>query len=838
VVTETAANNALLTDQDEIRERFTALVREARPVCIDFETGYRGEPREKASLHAEENFIVSLQVTNSPDWGRFIPLAFDAPPNADNKMVAALFWQLAHAVDAEGLPLMVAHNAFAELRWGARWLLRHLWDHPLFGRQVIAARGYFPMRSDTLLERYVEAESPELGLKPLTLAKYGHQMTEIEELFEDGLTEVKKKQIRFNTLDQHDPRVIAYACEDVIWGLRHHLDVFPRMRDDFIYRLEMQILPIVCAMTDRGLHVDWDYIREGARQAREFEQLMLADIIADFNKLLANAGHDQLPATFNFNSSQQRAQLFHDWLGLPVVHWTSGGKDGKNKKPSTDAKNAIPKLARLCPAVAKYAKWKKLLDLRVKFLDIYPDRYCWADDQFAHCSLNQFGTIAGRFSCEDFNYQQSVKDFRAELSDGSVFEFSLRSAIQAPPPGWRPWHELVLEEAGAPPELYPPEEGRELGWYILGFDYSQQELRVMASQAQCRRLIADYEAGADVHVRTAALMLGVPEDQVTKPQRAEGKTRNFANIFGQGPKALADQLGIPLEEAYLKDTQYRTLYPELKPYRERVIRQARRDGHLITKFGRKVAIHEYRDPNPNIRFKGDMTAGNAAIQGPATGDYPKIAMVRAQRVLERAGLADVVQMFMNVHDALEFAVRKDVPPALVIAVLKDAVVFPVKGWLPIVADWHMGTSWGTLKELTVLPDGSVCLKGHEPPGAVPPPPVAAPLLSAPHRVQARDFPRAAETEPVSPEGPPRKVIITVRQMPAAAEAQRLMALLRSMPGPNTVILSTPEGEVPVRGSSALAPGYQAQVAAVLSGAVVSYALDSVDAEALADGLRL
>ena len=113
---------------------------------------------------------------------------------------------------------------------------------------------------------------------------------------------------------------------------------------------------------------------------------MLADVIVDFNVLLAAAEHDPLPIDFNFNSSDQRAKLFHDWLGLPVVHRTPGGK------PSTDQKNALPKLAKLCPAIGKYVKWKKLLDLRVKYLDTYEAKYAWADDGFAHCELMQYGT--------------------------------------------------------------------------------------------------------------------------------------------------------------------------------------------------------------------------------------------------------------------------------------------------------------------------------------------------------------------------------------------------------------------------------------------------------------
>jgi DNA polymerase I-like protein with 3'-5' exonuclease and polymerase domains len=852
-VTDTAPSYALVTDLAELELLCARLAADRKPIGFDEETSYRGPDREKGAVKAEINYIVSAQLTNSPDWARMIPLAFDSGLNLDNRKAAALLWALFQVTDDEGLPLAVAHNAFAELRWSARWFLANLWDHPLFARQVIAARGYFPLRSDTVLESYVLAKYPRHGIKNITLWEYGHQMAEIESLFE-GLTQKQLGCLRFSVLDQRDPKVISYACEDAVWCLRWHLDHWPALRRDKIFQLEMSVLPVVCDMADEGLEMDWAYIREGARQACEFEQLMLAEIIEEFNELLAAKGRDPLPPDFNWNSPPQKARLFYEWLELPVVHETDGGKSGK-KKPSTDAKNAIPKLARLCEPIAQYARWMKLNTLRTHFLDIYEDNYSWAADGRAHPSLIQFGTIAGRFSCEDFNYQQSPGDFKCELRDGSTFEFSFRKAIIAPRPGLLPWWSMVLEDAGAPPELYLPDDwDPEAGWYLIGFDYSQIELRVMASQAGCTRLIEDYEAGADVHRRTAALMLGIPEDQVSKAERAKGKIRNFANIYGQGKKALADQLGIPLKEADLKDAQYRALYPELKPYRYKVIREARRDGYLITHFGRKVTIHEYKDPNPNIQFKGDMTAGNAVVQGPATGDYPKAVMIRATRAIRRAGLEGKIKLVMNVHDSLTFAVRKDVTPAQVVNLLQNEVVFPVKGWLPMVAEWYMGRSWGEQKDLEITGEPPNCRVRLKRKGA------PAPVVASPHGVAAdavdrgpvparpaAGYPQAAvaddDSGPAPHDGEPgpagRKVVITVKDVPGSAEAQRLMALLRSLPGSSVVTLVTDEGALQIRGASGLTPAHEARVATVLGqGALVSYDLDSADAEAMSRGLRL
>ena len=175
----TAPSCGLLSDLAEIRERCEAIAAAKLPFGLDTETGYHGESREGAALHAEENFLVSVQLTNSLDWARMIPLAFDSGPNADNKAVAALLWALLHATDDEGLPLAVPWGAVAELRWMSRWFLRNLHDHLLFGRQVIEARGYFPVRSCGLLESYSEGENKSNGLKAATFDNYGHKMREL-----------------------------------------------------------------------------------------------------------------------------------------------------------------------------------------------------------------------------------------------------------------------------------------------------------------------------------------------------------------------------------------------------------------------------------------------------------------------------------------------------------------------------------------------------------------------------------------------------------------------------------------------------------------------------------
>ena len=135
-----APSYGLITGLDEFGARSAAIAAARTSFGFDIETGYDGEAREKAALHPEENFISGISFAGDRTWARYAPLRHVSGVNLDNKQVAELLWPLFHVTDDEGLPLGVAHGAIFELRVMARWFLRLLWDHPVFGPQVLATR--------------------------------------------------------------------------------------------------------------------------------------------------------------------------------------------------------------------------------------------------------------------------------------------------------------------------------------------------------------------------------------------------------------------------------------------------------------------------------------------------------------------------------------------------------------------------------------------------------------------------------------------------------------------------------------------------------------------------
>lgn len=309
---------------------------------------------------------------------------------------------------------------------------------------------------------------------------------------------------------------------------------------------------------------------------------------------------------------------------------------------------------------------------------------------------------------------------------------------------------------------------------------------------------------------------------------------------------LSDRLGITRSEAKDLFLQYHTAYPRIRDWSAKIIKQSKQDGYVETHFGRKVVIWEYESDNWRRRQDGERTAGNAPVQG-GGADYVKISMVRAKQALRKAGIADKVRLVLNVHDALEWYVHKSLAPADVIKVLLPAVQWAVEGWPAMLAEWHIGTSWGGARELELLPDGSVRLKKKAEEKDVEVtgdedeeedvPLVAAVVVAPAVRAAPQVAPVATLLPPVPDSSQPRTVVVSASSMPSKEVAQRFHSALKETPGRNTVILKTPEGDITVPGTFGLSPDHEPEISVLLGGALVYYDIDSVDMAALGEGLE-
>lgn len=834
-------NYGLVESIGELERLVTRVLAAGTSIGFDIETGYHGEDTEKGSLRTEINLIAGVSFTCSTDWARYAPLGHDSGPNLDNYQAARLFW----AMLASGRG--VAHNAAFELRNLASWFRHQLWDDPDYGEAVRASSGYYQVRSCTQIESYLMAEYKQFGLKFLSKIMFGHEMTELHELF-PNLAKNRRKYLRFNLLDQTDPKVYEYACEDSLWCLKIHERYFPQVSDRLLYKVDMGILPVICEMADHGLQFDYRFMSAGAEAVREFQSKFNAEIMIELAEMLAqreSTGNELVPVSpvaINLGSWRQVGDMLYSKLGMKTSVYTKSSKDlpAGQKVMSTGA-IALAGLSKEYPVVKKILQHKEMTKLLGSYLDKYERVYGGVPDGRIHPNLSSALVITGRFACADPNVQASPKTYHFDLNvaadahrrhaeahgkdctcehpefappPGSCFRFNFRDSIVAP-----------------------------AGCYILGFDLSQAELRAIAGEAQETALLEAFANGDDVHTLTASLMLGVPIGEVTKDQRAIGKTMNFALLYGMGVKSLSERLAVPREEAQKLYDDYFAVYSNIAVWSERQVRHGRKYGYVRSKFGRKLPIWEFQREERWMQQKGERACVNYPIQGAATGDYMRIAMVRARKAIHDAGLQDRVRLVMNVHDALEFYVDESVMPADLIKLLEPAVIFPVPDWPAMAADWHIAKKWGSPLDVYLDEQGRLMTKGKKQFEIVPTVEVdeetgedevvfpeedveaVRRVLSVPQQRQSQE------------DG--KRLIVEVDDMPTADSYRQFRDLLDRLPGSNTVTLRTPQGELEIEQETGLDPvAHLGEVGLALGAVQIFIDASDVDASRIVEGLTL
>ena len=220
-------------------------------------------------------------------------------------------------------------------------------------------------------------------------------------------------------------------------------------------------------------------------------------------------------------------------------------------------------------------------------------------------------------------------------------------------------------------------------------DYSQIELRILAHFSGDAPLVEAFRQGIDVHRQTAAVVFGIPIESVTPQQRAQAKTINFATLYGQGPFALAAQLGISREEAKAFIAAYFERFSGVRRYLDEMVAGAKERGYVETLLGRRRYIPELKDRNWNIKQFGERVAQNTPIQGTAA-DLIKKAMIDVDAALERSDWG--ARLLLTVHDELLFEVPEDRIDAVRAAVV-DLMEHAMELSVPISVDVGVGRTW-------------------------------------------------------------------------------------------------------------------------------------------------
>jgi DNA polymerase-1 len=329
---------------------------------------------------------------------------------------------------------------------------------------------------------------------------------------------------------------------------------------------------------------------------------------------------------------------------LPVLKKTKTG-------PSTDA-DVLAQLAMMGHDLPRLIlEYRELQKLKSTYLDTLPATVDPGTGRI-HTSFNQTGAATGRLSSSDPNLQ----NIPVRTPRGEAIRASFVPAV---------------------------------GWIFVVADYSQIELRLMAHLSGDPAFIEAFRQGGDIHRQTAALIFGVPAEQVTPEMRGRAKTINFATIYGQGPFALSRQLGVSQEDAREFIARYFARFAGVREYLDRQVALAREQGYVETISGRRRYIPEIRDRNFNIRAYGERTAQNSPLQGSAA-DLIKIAMIGIHRALEEQRLA--ARLLLQVHDELVL----EAPPeelGTVVALVREHMEGAAALDVPLVVDVGTGPNW-------------------------------------------------------------------------------------------------------------------------------------------------
>lgn len=405
----------------------------------------------------------------------------------------------------------------------------------------------------------------------------------------------------------------------------HSLD--PLLRD-----IEIPLIAVLVDMEWAGIRIDSDVFATLSRQ-------LAIDLRSLETRIMQAAGGE-----LNLNSPRQLAQLLFEKLQLPVLKKTKTG-------PSTDA-DVLEQLADMGHEVPRLImEYRELEKLRSTYVEVLPGRVNRQTGRI-HTSFNQTGAATGRLSSSDPNLQNiPIRTPRGEEIR--------RGFVPAP------------------------------GNTFLVADYSQVELRLIAHLSEDEAFIQAFRQGGDIHRQTAAIIFEVPIESVTAEMRGQAKTINFATIYGQGPFALARQLGITQDEARAFIAQYFQRFAGVRAYLDRMVRLARDRGYVETIFGRRRYIPEIRDRNFNLRSFGERTAANSPVQGSAA-DLIKVAMKNIHAAIREQRLS--ARMLLQVHDELVFEALPSEVPALT-EVVRHHMQTAVDLKVPLVVDIGVGPNW-------------------------------------------------------------------------------------------------------------------------------------------------
>lgn len=483
---------------------------------------------------------------------------------------------------------------------------------------------------DTMIAHYLINPDMRHNMDVLAENYLGYQPQPITELIG------KKGPNQESMLNVPLDKQTEYAVEDadVTYQLKNHFVTEMASKEviDLFNKIELPLVNVLADMESAGIHIDVDYLNELAVQFQK-ETATLEERI-----------YEQAGERFNLASPKQLGPILFDKLKL-----VDKPKKTKTGQYST-AEDVLSYLAKDHAIVADILEWRSVKKLSNTYIEALPQQVNPKTDR-VHTIFNQAVAATGRLSSNHPNLQNiPIRTERGQL---------VRKA-------------------------FIPRDEKHV---LLAADYSQIELRVIASLSDDKEMQEAFQKGEDIHASTAAKVFNIALEEVSREQRSQAKTVNFGIVYGVSAFGLSNQTNLNRKESKeLIDAYYET-YPQLKSYIRKQVDFARENGYVETILGRRRYLRDINSQNSIIRSAAERNAVNAPIQGSAA-DIIKIAMLRIHEKLKEFDS----QMLLQVHDELVFDAKKSELDALT-NMIKTEMEQAYKLQVPLVVDVGTGTNW-------------------------------------------------------------------------------------------------------------------------------------------------
>lgn len=486
---------------------------------------------------------------------------------------------------------------------------------------------------DTMLAHYLLDPETSHRLDVISENTLQHKMISIEELIgKKGPNQKNMKDVSLDVLGE-------YACEDADITLRLK-NIFSKSIEKngltkLLYDIEQPLCFVLSSMEIEGVSID-------THKLQQMSDVLKSKILASEKQIFNMSGGEE----FNISSPKQLGTILFEKLKI----------DEKPKKTKTGqyatGEEVLKRLFSTHPIIEKILEFREYKKLKTTYVDALPNLISKVD-QKVHTDYGQAVTSTGRLSSNNPNLQNIP--IKTEMG-------------------------RQIREA-----FIPCTNSN----FILSADYSQVELRIIASFSNDQEMINAFHNNQDIHKTTASKVFKVPLNQVDSQMRRKAKEVNFGIIYGISPFGLSQNLSITRSEAYEIIESYFKEFPNVKRYMDEAINKARENEYVETILGRKRFLRDINSRNQTIRGYAERNAINTPIQGSAA-DIIKLAMIKIDKWMKTEKLKS--KMIMQVHDELVFDIHRE-EKEIMTEKIKDLMenVMPLK--VPLLVSIGYGENW-------------------------------------------------------------------------------------------------------------------------------------------------